>query len=188
MVQFLEILAIGYIILWLGTSIWCASLGTTTSFFAGVFLSIIFYGIYNHNLWLYPQEMLSFHALILFPMMLTPRSKFWRWFFSITFFMFVADLLWFMMPDIEPTLRNFIPEMGLNFPYTIFWWQSLLYILFVLLCAHTLILNYHTHKLDKLERKLEHGNIWESVGHLIVVSKRLFHSKGSHDSVIRKNR
>ncbi len=81
--------------------------------------------------------------------------------------MTVADSLWMVMPDIEPWLKSIFPAMPYDFPYSIFWWQSIIDILFSALCIHTLILCYLTHKIDDSNRGNGDGYIWAFVGNLL---------------------
>lgn len=188
MLVILDLVVIFNFILWLFASVWAFRLGTKDTIPAGLFISYIYYGFWNHDLWLFPAEMLSFHMLMLMAMVLTRRNKFWRIFFLVSFIMAVSDSFWMAMPDIRPWLENILPEMGMAFPYSKTWWQTLLDILFWFLCAHTLILNYHTHNLDKFERKQRDGYIWAYVGDFVLAAKELLRGKVSGHPAVRKGR
>jgi len=175
---FIDILMVGYIVLYASIAAWCIWLRTPDTVTAFIFLSAIFYGIWNHNLWSAPQEMLSFHILILAVMALTPKDWFWRLFFVITTLMLIADGFWMAMPEIEPWLRARLPEFANLFPYHTFWWQSTLYLLFSSLCVITGIMNYYTHRKDKSERKPTDGYIWAKIGDLCETSKGHLASMG----------
>ena len=166
-----------YVALWFITTAWGFWLGERDTVLAGIFLSFILWGFWNHDLWADAGQMLSFHLLLLMAMVLTPKSKFWRWFFGITMVMVFADTFWMMMPDIEPWLRTILPEMQHLFPYHYFWWQSTLYILFCLLIAHSLRLCTLTHRERRLNRMLQNGNIWAFIGTRIASTKIHSHNK-----------
>ena len=173
----LDLVLIFNFTLWIATSLWCLRIGTLNTILSLVFLSAIYYGFWNHDLWSSPEDMLSFHLLMLMAMVLTPGNKFWRIFFIGSILMLFADSLWMVMPDIEPWLRTILPEMRLYFPYSIFWWQTLLDFIFWFLCFHALWLCRLTHKEYRLDKDLKNGNLWAFIGNLITNAKIHRHNK-----------
>lgn len=171
MIFLLEWLEVIYTVIWLVTSAWCFKLGTKDSVAAGVFLSAIYWGFWQYEIFVSPEETLSFHFLLLIALLFSSKSLFWRIFFGVIALMAVADSIWLFMPELQPHLMRYIPEMPHRFPYAVFWWQSLLIILFLILCGHTLIMNYYTHSLDKLERALKYGNFWAYWGIFVEFTK-----------------
>lgn len=160
-----------YIGLWLATSIFCLKVGTFNTACAFVFLSALLYSFWDHDLFFVPENMASFHILIMIPMIITPKNMFWRIFFVAVMIMAVTDIVWMAMPDIEPWLRTVLPEYPRYFPYSVFWWQSLLYIIFTALCFHTLWLCYLTHRIGRKSEVNGDGYIWAYVGDFIAWSK-----------------
>lgn len=124
-----------------------------------------------------PVEMLSFHFLLLIGLIFTMANWYWRIYFAIVSMMCIADTVWRFMPNLQPMFENYLPEMEYAFPYDIFWWQSLLIVLFLALCIVTVSMNYLIHQRNKLTKELEHANIWAYIGNFIEVAKTSYRVK-----------
>lgn len=188
MAQLLIYLEAAYTIIWLIATIWCFKIGTAERIWSGLGLSLLYYGIWTPELIRVPAEMLSFHFLILIGLIFTPANWYWRIYFAIVSMMGIADTAWRFMPSMRPTLEKFIPEMKYDFPYEIFWWQSLLILLFLALCFHTLVMNYLIHQRDKLTQELKNVNIWAYIGILVESAKHGERGKIMAHGNIRRNR
>ncbi len=187
MAQFLSYLEGAYTVIWLIALIWCFKIGTAERIWSGLGLSLIYWGFWNPELFRQPAEMLSFHFLILIALIFTPANWYWRVYFAIVSMMGVADTIWRFMPNIQPMLEKVIPEMPNAFPYHLFWWQSLLILLFLALCFVTLAMNFLIHQRNKLTREIDDATIWAYIGHFIEsaknggIGKTLIHGNSKRD-------
>ena len=125
---------IGYILtaLFVGTAAYCIKTGTREAFSSGVVLGMVTVTAWIPSLWNDPSNMAIAHLSILVCALLAIHEKYSYLTISILFTMLACDAFWVMIPAIS------LPENSYNFPKSLFWWQSVLNLLFIFLSLVTI--------------------------------------------------
>ena len=89
-------------------------------------------------IWTNPANMAAAHLVILGIMLIFLHGRWAKPMIAIMLVALVADALWTMMPAWN------LQENAYKFPYSVFWWQSILNGLFVSQCVLTLLRCYNS--------------------------------------------
>ena len=146
MLQNIDLFYLGLLLL---TTVFCLRVSTQDSFLGLILLWFLFGIAQFPEVWNYPKDMLYVHAGVFFISVggfhngISVRMK------VITTLMVLADGLWKIFSYID------FPENALSFPQDIFWWQSVINLLFMAMCI-TLIVGCYTRM--KIERYRKNHN------------------------------
>jgi uncharacterized membrane protein len=153
---------IGYLLtgLFIVTAIWCVASRSVDAFASGVILGMICLTAWIPELWDSPLNMSVAHLGILISMLVGLKGRWAKAMILAMFIAIICDALWMVMP-----LWN-LPENALHFPYSIFWWQSVLNILFIFQCVFTMARCYNSHRTkgqhrDTFYARHIEGHNWE---------------------------
>lgn len=138
-----------YIAIYLITALYCVIAQNQTAFISAVFLGFLAVQGWT-DLWYNPDDMSIFHAGLITLMGFPMKGRHGMRLIYIVFVMLLADCLWMLLPEINLT-RN-----AWSFPYSLFYWQSTLNILFLAACITTLKGAYNTRLISKYQARVEH--------------------------------
>lgn len=133
---------IGYLLtgLYILVAIACVLSRDSEDIATAAMLGFICIAAWIPSLWYSPLNMSLIHVGILVAMLVSLRGTLAPTLIGLVFIALVADTVWVMMPGFD------LPANELHFPYSIFWWQCVMNILFLLLCFGTLVRCYNNHK------------------------------------------
>jgi len=152
-------LASFYIALFIITALSCIAVRDDDSFIKGVFLGILFLANQSDYFWLSPEHAVIYHmGVVLLILLAFQNVKKWKAFLIIVYVIFISDWVWILMPEF-----NIAPNYW-NFPYDIYYWQSILNISLAILCFTVIKGCYDTHKIGRMRSRIkeldsEDGNI-----------------------------
>lgn len=152
---------IGYALvgLFLVTSISCVIVNTAESFAQAGMLGLLTMTGWIPSLWNNPESMAVAHLAVLIGMLLSLYGPGAKAIIFLMLSMIIADIAWLVFPHM-----NF-PANGLYFPASLFWWQSVLNIIFICLCIRTLMSCYHSHSIQGFGSD-HHGSFYARIqGH-----------------------
>lgn len=146
-----------YLALYVSTVISCMYIGTRTSFVSALFLSALVYSGWDDSLWHNPGDMAAYHLVIVVLMVFLYQGPVGVRMAKITLCMAIADIFFF--------INNKPSMMSSYFPYGLFWWQSILTLLFL---SQLFIVSkgcYNSLKLNRFKRRLGDGSFYASEAH-----------------------
>ena len=138
-----------YLGLLLLTTVFCLRVNTQDSFLGLLMLWFLFGVAQFPEVWNYPKDMLYVHAGVFFISVGGFHNGISLRMQIVTTLMVLADALWVIFSYID------FPVNALSFPANIFWWQSVINILFMAMCL-TLIVGCYTRM--KIERYRKNHN------------------------------
>ena len=134
MFQHIDLFYLGLLIL---TTFFCLRVNTQDSFLGLLMLWFLFGVAQFPEVWNYPKDMLYVHAGVFFIAVGGFHNGIAIRMQVITTLMVLTDAVWVMFSYID------FPENALRFPQDLFWWQSIINVLFLAMCL-TLIVGCYT--------------------------------------------
>jgi hypothetical protein len=137
-----------YLALAVITSVFCFRANTQDSFLCLLIIWFLFIAAQVPEWWNYPGEMLFIHAGVFFITLgglhngVSVRMQ------VLTTCMAVIDGLWVIFSYID------FPANSLDFPFHLFWWQSVINLLFVAMCLTIIVGCINTIKIAKHKGKV----------------------------------
>lgn len=140
-------IAFFYLAVYIGVFSYCMFLGSRDSLLSALFLSVLAYAGWDDSLWHNPSEMAAYHMFVVVAMVFIFQGKVGLKMAFITMTMAIADIVY--------VINNDPAMMSSAFPYGLFWWQSILNLLFLSQCLIVLKGCYNSHKAHRTERRLQ---------------------------------
>jgi len=134
-------------------ALFCISIRTLEGFLIAVFLGWLDIMSWVDSLWSDPGNMAIVHLGILICMTLSLYGNMAKKMVLFTLAMLIMDMLWVVMPELN------LPVNELNFPYSYFWWQSSVNIIYFLMCVFTIVAYYRELKQEKQNRSGHDGSL-----------------------------
>ena len=120
-----------YLLTLIATCVMCVIASTQDSFITAILLILLYLFAQFPMLWESPVNMFYLHAGTLLIMAGALHCEFAHTKMRLCLGMTITDVAWVGMPLIQ------LPGNSIGFPYHLFWWQSVVNILFLALCLVT---------------------------------------------------
>jgi len=125
--------------------IWCARIKTNTAIGSALTLFALIIPSGIGGVWINPESMAVWHVVTVVCMCLFFYGRTGLILITMTFAMVMTDLFYMFAPE-QP--------MSSSFPLGLFWWQSILNLLYLAQCVVIFRGCYTSHRKDKLQREL----------------------------------
>lgn len=142
-------------------AICCMLTGSVENFTIAIFLGLFEFSVWRSDLWGDPGNMAIVHLGILICMALSLYGNMAKKMVLLTLCMVIADMLWVIMPELNLSVNE------LNFPYSYFWWQSSINIIYLLMCVFTITGCYRELRHNKENKGDCDGSILARKAHIL---------------------
>lgn len=145
-----------YAIVFLITIASCVHAKTEQALIAAIILFLLFSTGWIPSLWNDPFSMSIAHLGIMVLMLALVHGKYSGLMLGLIMTALVADAAWAVMPSLD------FPDNFLHFPRSIFWWQSILNLLFFFQCIVTIIRCYTSPEINVVGHDSYYARIVET--------------------------
>jgi len=150
-----------YTVVFVVAAICCMLTGSIENFIIAIFLGLFEFSVWRNDLWSDPGNMAIVHLGILICMTLSLYGNLAKKMVLLTLAMVTVDMLWVVMPDLN------LPANELNFPYSYFWWQSSVNIIYFLMCVFTIVGCFRELRQNKENKGDYDGSILAREAHIL---------------------